>query len=216
MRSTIPRIPHLPGSNIGPDDLALTEEEARPFLEKHAVVSEKTDGVSLTVRLSAFEEVTAGLKPDWAGALGGRIARAAEIWVRINEDRLRVLLAGGHQVYGEWLWHRLAVPYETLPSAVLLYSIRDERGRLIPRRRSLERIARAGLEIVDPLFEGAIGDRPLESLCVRSAWGRVRGEGLIIEIVERGEARWAKWVRKGYRQPAPRDLTGEKNGIVDR
>src|SRR5262249_54781322 len=118
--------------------------------------------------------------------------------------------------YGEWLWHRLSVPYETLPSAVLLYSIRDGRGRLVPRKKSLERIAEAGLEIVSPLFEGVIGDRSLASFCKRSAWGASRSGGLIVEIVENDRARWAKWVRKDYRQPSARDLTGEKNGIVER
>jgi hypothetical protein len=216
MKSTIPRIPHLPGSSVGPDDLELGPDEARRFLERRSVVSEKTDGISLTVRLTAFGELAAGLKADWLAALDGRVERAATIWTHLHEEQLRPLVADGRHLYGEWMWHRLAVPYEALPAPALFYSIRDERGRLLSRRESLGRIRAHGLPVVEPLFEGVIGDRSLASMCGRSAWSRARAEGLIVEIVDRGEVRWAKWVRSDYRQPTPRDLrANRRNGIVD-
>lgn len=214
MRGTIPRIPHLPGSLIGDDDLSLSAEEARPFLTRPVLVSEKTDGVSLTVRLSADGEVRAGLKADWLPALGGRVLRAADLWVRLHEEALRPLVEDGSHVYGEWLWHRLEVAYDRLPSAALLYSMRDARGRLVPRERSLARLRAAGLPVVAPLFAGVIGRRPLSSFCVTSAWGRQRSEGIIVELRDPAGVRWAKWVRAGYRQPTPRTMGGERNVVV--
>lgn len=214
MRGTIPRIPHLPGSVVGDDDLVLSPEEAAPFLTRPVVVSEKTDGVSLTVRLSADDEVRAGLKADWLPALGGRVLRAADLWVRLHQDALRPLVEDGSHLYGEWLWHRLEVAYERLPSAALLYSIRDPEGRLVPRARSLSRLRAAGLPVVEPLFTGVIGRRPLASFCRTSAWGSARSEGIIVERAEGDGVRWAKWVREGYRQPTPRTLTGQRNRVV--
>lgn len=214
MRGTIPRIPHLPGSVVGDDDLVLTPDEAAPFFSRRVVVSEKTDGVSLTVRLSADGEVRAGLKADWLPALGGRVLRAADLWVRQRERELLPLVEDGSHVYGEWLWHRLEVAYQTLPSAALLYSMRDPRGRLVARAESLRRLREAGLPVVEPIFSGVIGRRPLESLCGASAWGEANSEGIIIELADRGGVRWAKWVRAGYRQPTPKSMSGNKNVVL--
>ena len=214
MRGTIPRIPHLPGSVVGDDDLVLTADEAIPFLRRRVVVSEKTDGVSLTVRLSADGEVRAGLKADWLSALDGRVLRAADLWVRLREHELRPLVEDGSHVYGEWLWHRLEVSYQRLPSAALLYSMRDPRGRLVPRAEALRRLRAAGLPVVEPLFSGVIGGRSLATLCGASAFGAKKSEGIIVELADRDGVRWAKWVRAGYRQPTPKSMSGAKNTVV--
>lgn len=214
MRGTIPRIPHLPGSVVGDDDLVLTAEQAAPFFSRRVVVSEKTDGISLTVRLSADGEVRAGLKADWLPALGGRVLRAAELWVRQREWELLPLVLDGSHVYGEWLWHRLEVHYHRLPSAALLYSMRDPEGRLVPRVESLRRMRAAGLPVVEPVFMGVIGARSLASLCTTSAWGAATSEGVIVELAGRDGVRWAKWVRQGYRQPTPKSMSGAKNVVL--
>ncbi|MCC7075154.1 MAG: hypothetical protein IT383_27825 [Deltaproteobacteria bacterium] len=214
MRGTIPRIPHLPGSKVGDDDLVLAPHEAAPFFSRRVVVSEKTDGISLTVRLSPDGEVRAGLKADWLPALGGRVLRAADLWVRQRERELLPLVDDGTHVYGEWLWHRLELAYERLPSAALLYGIRDPAGRLVPRATALARLRSLGLPVVEPLFVGVIGARPLASFCRASAWGGGVSEGIVVELADQRGARWAKWVRAGYRQPTPRTMSGARNRVL--
>src|SRR5688572_13905780 len=151
------------------------------------MVSEKLDGISLTARLSVTGDVNAGLKADWMMALGGRVLRAAELWVRLHEDALRPLVDDGSHVYGEWLWHRVATKYEALPSAAIFYSIRDKRGRLIPRLRALDMLRERGLPVCEPLFVGVIDNaKKLDKLCAKSAWAKQRAEGLIIEIEDKG------------------------------
>src|SRR4051812_27819771 len=109
MRSTIPRIAHLPGSNAGADDIVLTQEQARPFLTRRCRVVEKSDGISVTFRRSPLGDLEAGLKIDWKRALGGAVERAANLWARIHEDVLAPLVDGGDEIFGEWLWHRLTI-----------------------------------------------------------------------------------------------------------
>jgi hypothetical protein len=215
MRSTIPRIPHLPGSNAAPDDLVLDAEEAKPFFTRPAVIVEKLDGISLTVRRSALGGVGAGLRDLWRDALGGRVQRAADLWMQLDGRRLLPLVRGGSQLYGEWLWHRLVIPYDRLPGPVLWYALRDPKGRLVPRRRVMALLREAGLPASDPVYYGVIGRRSLSSFCRRSRWARARGEGLVVEIVVDGEVRWAKWVRRSYDQPTPASVSGAHNGVVE-
>ncbi|MCC7112393.1 MAG: hypothetical protein IT382_24085, partial [Deltaproteobacteria bacterium] len=87
-------------------------------------------------------------------------------------------------------------------------------GRLVPRLPSLERLRARGLPVVEPLFTGVLGRRPLSSFCRRSAWGAQLGEGVVVERVGTEGIRWAKWVRRGYRQPAPGGLSGRHNRVL--
>jgi hypothetical protein len=212
--STIPRIPHLPGSRIGEGDLVLSRDEARPFLSRRVVVREKLDGISLTVRRSAFGDLAAALKAEWRNALGGRIQRAADLWVQLHQRELEPLVGEHDQLYGEWLWHRLAVVYDRLPSEVAFYGLRQAGGELVPWKQVKRRLAASGLTLSEPIFEGVLGARKLETLVGRSLWGSGRSEGLIVELAAGSRVRWAKWVRGSYTQPDPRRLSGLKNRVL--
>jgi hypothetical protein len=203
----IPRIPHLPGSTVAKGDLTLSPEQARPFLSRRVEVNEKMDGISITVGISPLGELEVTLRPPWAGALGGEVHRAANLWGAVNADLLRPLVAGGSVLFGEWLWHRLSLRYR-LPSPVFLL------GRYEPRSRSIVEVPKVpGLYVPAPLFRGVLAGRPLESLCRRSQWGRARAEGLVLTLRTRGGIRWAKWVRPGYEQPMPDELDGTRNEV---
>ncbi|MBL8955918.1 MAG: hypothetical protein JNK82_34405 [Myxococcaceae bacterium] len=213
MISTIPRIAHLPGSQVGVGDLVLSPAEARPFFTRRVVVCEKLDGISLTVRRDAFGELAAALKAEWKHALGGRIQRAADLWVQLHRSALEPLVQGTTQLYGEWLWHRLRVSYDRLPSEVSFYGLRRGHGALLPFDEVRRRLAPSGLTMSEPLFEGVLGARRLEGLVRRAAWGAGRAEGVIVELDTGEGVRWAKWVRASYRQPVPQALSGVKNRL---
>jgi len=213
--STIPRIPHLPGSRVGEGDLVLSEAEAREFTRRPVVVCEKLDGISLTVRRNAFGELAAALKAEWRRALGGRIQRAADLWVQLHHRALDRVVRGDVHLYGEWLWHRLAVAYDRLPCEAVFYGLRrGGEGALLPYAAVRRRLAGSGLAWSEPVFEGVLGARGLERLMGRSRFGRERGEGFIVELSGRSGVRWAKWVRPTYEQPVPARLSGLKNGVV--
>jgi hypothetical protein len=211
MRSTIPRVPHLPGSRLGNDDLTVAEQDLPLFLHNEVVVVEKLDGVALTIGIE-LGELDVAMKTDWKGALAGRILRAARRWVRVHEDVLASLLDDGAQLYAEWLLHRLVTPYDHLPAAVIFHGKRTPDGRLVPRDEVNEALRRKNLAAVDPCFRGVIGDRPLGSLVPkRSRFGKQKAEGIIVETFDGHSARWAKWVAAHYQQPRGRDLRGEEN-----
>ena len=215
MRTTMPRVPHLPGSRLGQDDLVAGVRLVRALLEEPVVVLEKLDGVALTIATEGGQ-LDVAMKEDWRRALGGRVLRAARLWVRIHEDRLRPLVAGGAQLYAEWLLHELETSYDRLPAAVVFHSLRDPKGRLLGRDQANPVFAAHGLAFVEPHFRGVIGRRPLASLVPRrTQFGRGCAEGIIVELARRGRVRWAKWVAAHYRQPTGADLSGRENRVVE-
>ncbi len=214
--SSIGRIWHLPGSNASSDDVVLGRDAAARFFSCPAVVSEKLDGMSLTVHRGVDGELHGVLRNEWRHALGGAAARMADLWVQLNADKCAPLVDDGVHVYGEWLWHRVSKRYTTLPAPAVFYALRLGDGRLVPRVRGLETLRRAGLPVVDPCFEGVVGDAAhLRALCTTSVFGPARKEGLIVELQAGGGAEWAKWVDARYRRVASTAIDGSTNTVVD-
>lgn len=216
MKSTLPRIPHLPGSRRGNDDLEVKPAELPLFLESPVVVMEKLDGIGLTI---ADEDgfLNVAMKSDWKNALGGRVLRAARRWVRIHEDLLGPLVSGGNQIYGEWVLHRLVMSYDRLPAAVVFHGCRGSDGKILARVESNPLFQSRGLAVMEPHFRGVIGARSLEALVPKqSGLGRVKAEGIIVERMDSSGAQWAKWVAAHYRQPKGAELSGLLNRVHER
>jgi hypothetical protein len=216
MKSTIPRVPHLPGSRLGNDDLVVPPEHLGFFLEAPVVVVEKLDGIALTIGDDGFGQLDVALKTDWKVALEGRIHRAARRWLRVHEDLLEPLLSSGTVIYAEWLLHRLATYYDRLPAAVIFHGIRGKDGLLLPRDEVNEKLSRLGFVVLKPHFRGRIGKKSLASLVPKRAhFGSEPAEGIIVERVGANGAKWAKWVAPHYRQPKGKEISGEENRILE-
>lgn len=215
MKSTVPRVPHLPGSRFGNDDLVVEPEELPLFVEREVVIVEKLDGVAMTIAFDPFGQLDIGLKSDWKGALEGRILRAARRWLRIHEDLLAPFCADGAQLYSEWLLHRLVTPYDRLPSAVVFHGRRMREGHLGRRDEVNAELSAIGLSVMEPIFRGVIGATPFESFVPKkSAFGKKKAEGIIVEAFDGVGSRWAKWVAPHYRQPKGQDLRGVENVVI--
>ncbi|MBI4818684.1 MAG: hypothetical protein HY791_20615 [Deltaproteobacteria bacterium] len=211
---SLPRVPHLPSSRRGNDDLEVPESELPLFFASPVVIVEKLDGVGLTVALDPGGGVDVDMKREWREALDGRILRAARRWVRVHEDLLEPLVRDGSHLYGEWLLHRLVLRYDSLPAALVFHGIRDRRGRQQPRDEGNARVKERGLAVVEPHFRGVIGQQSLGSLVKNpSQFSRGRAEGIIVEAIDRQGARWAKWVSRRYRQPKGREIELRTNTI---
>ncbi|MDP2344880.1 MAG: RNA ligase family protein [Deltaproteobacteria bacterium] len=216
MRSSIPRVPHLPGSRLGQSDLVVDDGDLPAFLGRPVVVTEKQDGVALTIAFDGAG-VDVAMKRDWSSALNGRILRAARRWVRVHERALLPFVVDGDVLYAEWLLHRLVTRYTALPSAVVFHTWRTTSGALVPRDVANAAFAAAGLAFIEPFFRGVIGERPLKLLLpARARFApKARPEGFIVERVDDdGAASWAKWVAPHYRQPRGTELTGALNVVV--
>ena len=118
-----PRIPHVPGSNLSPDDEVFGEYPKGVFF-----VFEKMDGTNLGLSLSAdgrlrFQNRGGYLEnkrphPQWD---------AAKNWFNQHYWGVMNYFAqnSGHTVFGEWLYARHSINYDRLPSYFFVYDIFD-------------------------------------------------------------------------------------------
>jgi len=217
--SSFPRIGHLPGSSHTPEDVLLTDDEAADFLRARVQVLEKLDGINVSLRRTGTHRVEVGLKVEWSRALRGGVKRAVDIWVRQHEPQLTTLLARGDTLYGEWLWHEVAVSYDRLPALLVALALerRADKGRFVPFDEVAKEVRAVGLVPAAPLFLGRLQTMErVKRLVSRSAHGPHRMEGVIIERMDGGWPRWAKWVEADYAHPVPGRISGRKNHVGHR
>ncbi len=211
----IGRIPHLSGSRWGRDDLQLSAQEEATLRGESVVIVEKVDGIAVAFFADDDGEVAVTMKREWRHALDGAVFRMARRWTQAHEQSLQGLLRdsrGRRRVLlGEWLWHRLALRYTSLPSAVLVHGLVVD-GVLQSRAVVTPQVQASGLATVIPCFAGVVGERSWASLVPqRSMFGRCRPEGIVVQTQGPGAARYAKWVAPHYVQPRPADITGACN-----
>lgn len=116
-----PRIPHVPGSNAMDDDVSVD------YPRGIFLVFEKVDGANLGISLSggmfSFQNRGGFLEnkrphPQWD---------AAKNWFNQHYWGIMNYLAQhpGHTVFGEWLYARHSIYYDSLPSYFFLYDVFD-------------------------------------------------------------------------------------------
>jgi hypothetical protein len=217
IRSTFPRIRHLPTSHASADDLWWSDREAHRFLEQPVVVVEKLDGINVTFARGPGGRIESALKSDWSGSLDGALARAVEVFAWQRRDALHALLDGDLHAHGEWMGHRVSIGYDALPDVFIGTSLLDRRGRFLERLESDARFRAVGLVAKEPLLVGSLSSMArLRALAGRSRFSRARMEGLVVTLRadENPETRYAKWVGRWYEHPTPGALLGMRNRLA--
>ncbi|MBI4821435.1 MAG: RNA ligase family protein [Deltaproteobacteria bacterium] len=204
-----PRIPHFPGSNAGPDDLVLHEGQAAAYFQVEAIALEKLDGINVAVARAPSGALVADFRGEWDRSSIRRLRRAIGIYLRSHELELESLVGPHDTLYGEWLYHRLTIPYVSLDDDFVGFALR--RGdAFLAFDEATARIEGAGLIAARPIFRGRLRDmRHLRSLVGTSSSASARMEGLIVEVDH--THRWAKWVEPGYEKPERGKLFGQLN-----
>lgn len=176
-----PRIPYLVAPDHGADDdQVVSAEERRAVLEADCVVEEKLDGANVCIWLdSGAIRVASRGGPD-AMDRGGQLGRLRG-WVAENDHKLRPLLvAPVTALYGEWLWRTHTVHYTALPDLLVVLDLRHERGWFLPPAVRDLRCKANGLTHPPRLFHGPAATMArLEGLCVASAFGAEKAEGVV-------------------------------------
>lgn len=188
-RFKYPRTRHLPWSPGASND-DLIAQGTEPFVGRRVIVSEKMDGENTTLYRDHIHarSVDSRHHPsrDWVKALHGRVA------FQIPE---------GWRLCGENLYAVHSVPYETLPSYFMLFSIWDESNRCVGWDETLEWAELLGVRTVPVLYDGVFDPAWFDGFdCDTDVC-----EGYVVRLAEgfRFEEfgnSVAKWVRKDHVQ----------------
>jgi hypothetical protein len=214
MYSDYPRVPHLPGSHHSPEDVHLSPGEAQALFECEVAVFEKTDGLNLSVTREGRDRLRVGLKWEWRKGAKGGPARMIDIFVEQHRRAFLDLLKPGETAYGEWVRHRISLPYTALPAPYFFFSMASAKGRILPLDKARARAQSAGLPMVSPLWRGK--PKTLEALtrlAGRSQFWKGHMEGIIVERVSGQGPRLCKWVRADYLHPRAGQIDGILNGL---
>lgn len=156
-----PRTPHLEGSRLQPGDEDLSQVRFATIAGRHLVVEEKVDGANSAVSFDADGRMLLQSRGHYL--TGGPRERHYDLmkqWAAVHEAAFRQVLGSRYVMYGEWMYAKHTVFYDSLPHYFIEFDVLDrETGTFLdtPSRRELL----GGLPVVSApvLSEGEFQDR---------------------------------------------------------
>jgi hypothetical protein len=224
-----PRTRHLEGSRLQPGDEDLAQVPLAALRSRYVVVEEKLDGANAGLALDAAGRLR--LQSRGHALTGGAAERQFDLfkqWAGTHAAALGALVAGGHTLFGEWLYAKHTIFYDRLPHYFLEFDLRDPDGTFWSTARRHTVLAGTPVHSVPVLWEGVVEDPSAlpalvaESRYKSAGWRdslqagaraagidpeRARqetdaspfGEGLYIKIEEDGRVlERLKWIRASF------------------
>lgn len=155
-----PRTPHLPGSRLQPGDHGLPVADFTAIAGRHVVVEEKVDGANAALSFDAGGGLLLQSRGHFlTGGPRERHFAPFKAWASGVRQELWERIGSRYVVYGEWLYAKHTIYYDSLPSWFLEFDVLDletDRFLATPARRHLLR----GLPVhsVPVLHQGPIAD----------------------------------------------------------
>ena len=179
-----PRTPHLPGSHVIDDDKTCTQARFDELATgAHVVVQEKVDGTNVSLH---FEGAGQPVLQKRSGLILSREHQQYEhfrSWVFQNFEVLRDMLGTRWCLFGEWLWARHGVAYDSLPDHFLGFDAYDKQGDRWATHRELVALVAERVALVPVLSCGPAAALPrLDALMGRSRFGSERAEGMYLRL----------------------------------
>lgn len=150
-----PRTPHLKGSRLQEGDEDLSQISFSALIGKRIAVEEKIDGANSAI---SFYEGELRLQSRGHFLTGGHRERHYEplkIFAAANRGMLYDLLGNRYIMYGEWMYAKHKIFYDSLPHYFIEFDIFDkERGEFLdtPSRQAM--LSGSGIVSVPLLYSG--------------------------------------------------------------
>jgi hypothetical protein len=196
-----PRIPYLAGG--GPVEAVVPPADRDRWLRAPVLAEEKLDGANVVLWFGDGGALNVATRAgqsgmDRAGQLGRLRAWAAE-----HDEALRMLLAERRAAYGEWLWLQHSVPYDRLPTYLVVIDLWSANWGFHPVAERDASVGAAGMVGPPVLARATLGGvEGLEQLTRRSTF-RATGpaEGVVLRRTRPdGVEERCKWVREDFQR----------------
>ena len=201
MSAKYPRTPHLPYSpGCTFDDRRIISVES--FLNTPIVLTEKMDGSNVCL------ECDACFARSHSSVLRHPSFDAFKAFHAVVKSRI----GEGIQIFGEWLYARHSIFYDTLPAYFMAFGVRDVKSGQWGSWEEVElwadELGVVSVPVLD-LVDGIENDRQLRNLiethaCMSSRFGNQR-EGVVVRVASgfldsEFEKSISKWVRANHVQ----------------
>lgn len=121
-----PRTPHIEGSRLQPGDEDLTQIPFESIRGKHLVIEEKVDGANSAVSFGENGELLLQSRGHYlTGGYRERHYNLMKQWANSHRDVLFQILGKKYIMYGEWVYAKHTIFYDSLPHYFLEFDILD-------------------------------------------------------------------------------------------
>lgn len=194
-----PRTAHLQGSRLQPGDDASDQVPLPALAGRQVVIEEKLDGANCGISFSEAGELLLQSRGHYlVGGASERQFNLLKPWASAHEAWLLERLQDRYVLYGEWMFAKHSVFYDSLPHYFNEFDIYDRReGHFLCTARRHALLAGGPLLPVPVLYAGPMPDRPkllwklvYRSLAKSRLWRQsfeaaVGREGLALDLSRR-------------------------------
>ncbi len=142
-----PRTPHLEGSRLQIGDEDLSQVPFEQVLGKNIVIEEKIDGANTAISFDGDGNLLIQSRGHYLyGGYRERHYNLLKQWANINSDILFEALTDRYIMYGEWMFAKHTVFYDSLPDYFMEFDIYDrEEGVFLDTRHRHEITSNMGI-----------------------------------------------------------------------
>ncbi len=160
-----PRTPHLAGSRLQVGDSDHAQIPYSALAGKYIVVEEKMDGANAGIRFGRDAHLLLQSRGHYlTGGGRERHFNLLKSWAAAHEERLFDILGERFLMYGEWMYSKHTVFYDSLPHYFLEFDILDTQHPLfLSTQARRELLGESPVVSVPVLYEG-IAPRRVEDL----------------------------------------------------
>lgn len=152
-----PRTHHL--YNLGSasrDDLILTPNEQKEFLNREIVIEEKIDGANFGISIDPETyKIMFQNRSHYVSSAYSTQFKKLDNWENENrEDLFKIIIPGRYILFGEWLFARHSIYYSKLPSFFVAFDIFDKQvGKFLSRKKLEELLSETKIPLINKIAQ---------------------------------------------------------------
>jgi protein-tyrosine phosphatase/adenylate kinase family enzyme len=153
-----PRTQHL--YNLGSasrDDLILTNNEQKEFLNREIVIEEKIDGANFGISIDQESyKIMYQNRSHYVSSAYSSQFKKLDYWENeYREDLFKVIIPGRYILFGEWLFARHSIHYSKLPGFFVAFDIFDKQvGKFLSRKKLEELLSQTKIPLINKIAQG--------------------------------------------------------------
>ncbi len=155
-----PRTPHIDGSRLQDGDEDLSQIPFSSISGRWVVVEEKVDGANVGISFSDGEMYLQSRGHFLRGGVKERDYELFKVWANSRREELYEILGEQYIMYGEWLYRKHRVYYNSLSHYFLEFDIFDrENGKYLDTGSRKGLLYGSCIRSVPVLFEGRLSSK---------------------------------------------------------